>query len=112
MTAAELRFEAIYYGVLGVMCVAVLVVRFDWDVTQAAVGGAVGAVAAIVALALSTRGDGPRGRERTQRMVPLLILLALLTLAAGRGPATVAAACMAGWAVGALALFLLWRRAV
>ena len=120
MLAAELRFEAIYYGVLGAFAIAVLVARFDWAPAQVAGLCVVAGLACAAAFALSVRGrlaaegeqapDGRGSRERTQRMFPLIMLLALLAVAGGQDVAGVAAACLAGWAAAALAGFVLVRR--
>ncbi len=127
MPAAELRFEAIYFGVLAVMGAAVYLVRFGadaaglavWVAAAAAAGGLLHLVSVRrrLARAVADPGtvgeDGVRVRSETaQRMLPLLLITALLAMAGERTAAAVGAGCLAGWAVAALLGFLAARSAV
>ncbi len=117
MPAAELRFEAIYFGVLGVMGAAVYVVRFGADAGGIAMWAAAAVAAGGLLYLVSVRrrlrraagdlparaDDGLRVRSETaQRMLPLLLITALLAIAGERTAAAVGAGCLAGWAVAAL----------
>lgn len=125
--AGELRFEAIYHGVIAAMGVAVLVVRYRPDPVEAGAALLIAIAATGLAFALSVGRRVPRGRlepmprswtvatgralrEGSQRMMPLPMLLALLVVAAGRQTAGVAAACLCGWALASLAGWVHVRR--
>ena len=126
-TRGELRFEAIYYGVISAFALAVLVARFGLDAPLAGVVLLVAVAATGLAFRLSVGARMPRGdldpvprratigegrarRERSQRMMPLIMLLALLVVAAGRVPSALAAAGLCGWALASLAGFVHVRR--
>jgi bacteriorhodopsin len=108
----QLRFEAIYFGVLAVLGVAVQVVRFGSRAQELGVGIAVAAGACVLALALSVANRAPRPRrDRAQRLLPLLMVLALLTIAGDRTTTAIAAGALGGLAAAPLIGFLAIRRA-
>ena len=108
----QLRFEAIYFGVMAVLGLAVAIVRWNWDAAEIGVGLLVAVVTCVLALALFVANRPPRPRrERAQRLLPLLMVLALLTIAGGRGATGVSAAASIGLAVAPLVGYLAIRRA-
>ncbi len=112
MPAAELRFEAIYFGVIAALGVAVLVVRFGWDPFSVGVGLLVALVACVLTLALSVANREPRPqRERAQRLLPIALVLALLAVTGGRTTTAVAAGGLVGLAAGPLIGLAAIRRA-
>ena len=108
----QLRFEAIYFGVIAALGVAVALVRWSWDAPAVGVGLLVALGACVLSLAFSVANRPPRPRrDRAQRMLPLLMVLALLTIAAERTATGVAAAALTGLAAAPLIGFLAIRRA-
>ena len=108
----QLRFEAIYFGVICALGIAVLVVRFDWGAPDVGIGLLIALGACVLSLALSVANRAPRPRrERAQRMLPIVMLLALLAIAGDRTTTGVAASVLAGLAAAPLIGFLAIRRA-
>jgi bacteriorhodopsin len=95
-----------------VLGVAVQVVRFGSRAQELGVGIAVAAGACVLALALSVANRAPRPRrDRAQRLLPLLMVLALLTIAGDRTTTAIAAGALGGLAAAPLIGFLAIRRA-
>ena len=107
----QLRFEAIYVGVIAAMGVAVAIVRFDWGAPAIGVGLLVALGTCVLSLALSVANRAPRPRrDRAQRMLPLLMVLALLAIAAERTATGVAASALVGLAAAPLIGYAAIRR--
>ena len=108
----QLRFEAIYFGVIATLGLAVAIVRWNWGAPQIGAGLLIGVATCVLGLAFSVANRPPRPqRERAQRMLPLLMVLALLTIAGGRTATGVAAAALVGLAAAPLIGYLAIRRA-
>ena len=107
----QLRFEAIYFGVIAALGVAVLVVRFGVDAPVVGAGMMAAVVVCVLALALSVANRPPRPRrERSQVLLPVVMVLALLTIAAGPTATGVAAGGLIGLAAAPLIGYLAIQR--
>ena len=119
----ELRFEAIYHGVIAAMAVAVHAVLHRPGPAALGAGILIAVAALGLSFALSVGRRIPRGelkpaprkatiatgralREHSQRTMPLILLLALLVVAAGETASGVAAACLCGVALASTAGYL------
>lgn len=90
----------------------VAAVRFGFDAASFGFGLLAALAACVLSLALTVANRPPLPRrERAQRMLPLLMVLALLTIAGGRTATDVAAGCLAGLAAAPLVGYLAIRRA-
>ena len=108
----QLRFEAIYFGVIAALGEAVALVRWNWDSPAVGIGLLIALGTCVLSLALTVANRPPRPkRDRAQRMLPLLMVLALLTIAAGRTGTGVSAAALVGLAAAPLVGYLAIRRA-
>ena len=110
--SAQLRFEAVYFGVVAALGMAVFGVRFDLRGTDVGVGLLAGLAVCVLSLAFSVANRAPRPqRDRAQQLFPLVMGLALLALAGGRTLSVIAAGCLAGMAIAPLIGYLAILRA-